>query len=859
MIIQHPQKIKEFLRKHRHEMDTPQAYLGTEPNTHTKEWDDPKIKLRVLFAAPWRYEDFRGNQTVPLLYQMLNDREDILCDRAFFPNTEKDYKLFRKYRIPIFGLETKRSMGEYDLIMTTLSFLPPWVNFPLMLDMSGIPSFWCERDGGNYPLIMVGGSSMYGNFSICYPVVDIIYLGDAEPGLDDVLDYLIVHRFSTQEIGVLRSFQRDFDYIFVPGCYQPLYVCYGDKVNEDMSPHFCGWLPHDEEIPTKLRVIRQDNLDEAPLLTKPMPSFTDTTMGLGEIEISRGCRAFCAFCGIGWKYKPYRERSREMLVPAFRENKRMSGATALCPIATEFAYYSEKKALIRDLCMISHTVDPLSMRIDAFVEDENFDSLLADRGMNQLALGVEAPSQRLRNRLGKGITEEQILEACTIALRKGFRRFKFFMISNIDETWEDFEEFFELIRKIRALEVSYDNKAKTRTGWDIGIICSWTPLFVEPCTPLQWKKPTIEQRQDWKRVDEVLRGELKCKFKLGIKNAEDFLWTMQGMHLGDTRFAEALVLATLSLKRPFYVSFTKKMKKELTKCFKSTGYSWDFLMRERTWTDARQDEFFPWDIVDRGVTKKALRNMYDKIVSGEADIKVKKVSAKIEECSFVGVPASHSEIEKRCHYIVGYQTPDDYDVVPNTHFKALLHRAAYLADFPLSVNSVRFFSDRDARNWYGGIDEFIISTQQPVTIEEVLSLNKYLSPGMSICSMGGLGDKYDWKLYYGRYEVLTDVSRREADIAIKALDSKKSLEVAIPSTRYFSGTFSKKKLDIKAESVIHRVFIDYSFRVQGKCQLIVELGSEVGIRHFLQALFPHVSFSRILQFDVQKFGVTSDR
>lgn len=831
MIVQHPQKIREFLKKHRHEMDTPQAYLGTEPNTHNKDWDDPKIKLRVLFAAPWRYEDFRGNQTVPLLYQMLNDREDILCDRAFFPNTEKDYKLFRKYRIPIFGLETKRSMGEYDLIMTTLSFLPPWVNFPLMLDMSGIPSFWKDRlvDKDKYPMIMIGGSSMYGNFCVAYPVVDLIYLGDAEAGLFPLLDDLFD--------GSMHDLHQKYDYVFSPLVYEPEYS----------GKCFKKWRCKSFNSPDR-KIVRQDNLDDAPLLTKPIPSFTDTTMGLGEIEISRGCRATCAFCGIGWKYKPYRERSREVLVPAFKTNKMVSGATALCPIATEFAYYSEKKALIKDLCMVSHTVDPLSMRIDAFIEDEDFDSLLADRGMNQLALGVEASSQRLRNRLGKGITEEQILKACEIALRKGFRRFKFFMISNIDETWEDFEEFFNLIRKIRALEVSY--KDKMRTGWNIGIICSWTPLFVEPCTPFQWKKPTIEQRQKWKEVDDILRGELKCKFKLGIKNAEDFLWTMQGMHLGDTRFAESLVAATLRLKRPFYVSFTKKMKVELTEQFQNTGYSWDYLMRERG-----AEEVFPWDVVDRNVTKKALRTVYDKIVSGEADKKSKRISPVLEECSFEGVSSPHPEVSKMYHYIVGYRTPKEYDVVPNTHFKALFHRAAYLVEFPLSVNSLRFFSDRDARNWYGGIDDFIMSTRRPVTVDEVLELNQYLSPGMRVCTLGNLGDKYNWKSYYGRYEVLADVGMGEVMAAIREFDKREVIEVAIPSTRYFSGTFSKKKLDMKAEKVHLKVMI---IEASGRSKLEIELGSEVGIRYFLQALFPHIAFSRILQYEITKYGVSND-
>ena len=214
MIVRLPSEIKEFLRKNRHKFDTPQCYLGTEPNTHTKQWDDPNIKLRVLLDPPWRYEDFRGNQTIPLLYQMLNDRDDVLCDRAFFPNTEKEYKLFRNHGIPIFGLETKRSMGEYDLIMTSLSFLPPWVNFPLMLDMSGIPSRWKDRQTEKYPLIMVGGSSMYGNFSIAYPVVDLVYLGDAEPGLNAIIELI-------KTDAPLEVIQSSFKFVFCPHLFRP--------------------------------------------------------------------------------------------------------------------------------------------------------------------------------------------------------------------------------------------------------------------------------------------------------------------------------------------------------------------------------------------------------------------------------------------------------------------------------------------------------------------------------------------------------------------------------------------------------------------------------------------------------------
>lgn len=311
MRILHPQQINEFLREHRHSLCTPQCYLGQEPNTFHKSWD--KANLKILFAAPFPYEQSRGNQTIPLLYQMINEwRDDVICERAYFPNTLKEYRLFThpNHCIPIFGLESKHSMGEFDLVMTSLSYLPPWINFPLMLSMSGIPPFRKDRENSDedYPLIMVGGLAMSGNFTTAYPVVDMIHLGDAKPGLFPILEDLL----NSKELEYL---QKEYSHIFCPQFYSPRY-----KDN-----HFVGW-DIKSGCPDRLRVIRCKDLDKAPMLTKPIPSYSDATMGLGEIELSRECRAYCAYCGLGWKTRPYRERSVEKMVEGMKENKTNSGS-----------------------------------------------------------------------------------------------------------------------------------------------------------------------------------------------------------------------------------------------------------------------------------------------------------------------------------------------------------------------------------------------------------------------------------------------------------------------------------------------------------------------------------------------------
>jgi len=832
MFNRSPDEIKDFLEEKKTVLDLPQCYLGREPNTFHRDWDS--AELRILLVAPYRYEDFRGNQTLPLLYQMINEwRKDVVCERAFFPSTEKEYKLFsaKGNKYPLFSVESKHSAGDFDIIATSLSFLPPWVNFILQLEMSGIPVLRREREQSKYPMVMVGGSAMYGNFCIAYPVADMIYLGDAEPGLFQILEGIL-------NCWTLEQLQKEYNYIFCPQFYTPKY----DKEK------FLEWKPKSSKFPVKFEAIKCKDLDNAPMYTKPIPSYTDTTMGLGEVEISRGCRGACSFCGIGWKYRPYRERCKDVMVKALTENRKQGGGVSLCPIATEFAYYGEKRGLINELAKYSRFVDPLSMRVDAFASDQEFDRFLSKLGMNQLALGVEGVSQRLRNRLLKGITEKEILRACQIAMNtKGYKRIKFFMLANIDETWEDYEEFFSLLKKVIRMR---DTASK------IQIKVSWTPLFVEPCTPLQWKKPTIEQRQPWmdiknsldkfnpkNKAGKVIKRIVKYPQGGGGKFEENFIWVMQGMHLGDTRFAEAFVKAIVELKKPYYASFCHSMKKVITKWMKETDFSWDYIMRERA-----SNEVFPWDIVNRGVPKASLLRTYLKIKSGEFDKKEMKVKPKMDVCA-LDTPLS---AEQSCAqwYLVIYRTPESCQIVPNTHFKAVFHRAAYLQDFPLSVNKMVFFSDRDNKNWYSGYDYFIMGTRREISQHEFQSLNSDTLPGMELVQYKKLYVKKPKLLYcISSYEVETSIwDREKLREAWRQFALAKEVKVLQPKTRYYSGV-RKGEIDLKKDIF----FWDVHIREDG--QIRVWLSHDVGIRYFLKGFFPHISFQRILRFPVKKLGL----
>jgi radical SAM superfamily enzyme YgiQ (UPF0313 family) len=833
MVIRSPEEIKDFLSRHKLDLgDFPHVYLGQEDGTYHKPWNEETFK--ILLAVIWRYQDARGNQTIPLLYQMLNEwGEDVLVEKAYVPETEEHYKLFRKYQIPLFGLESKHSAGEFDIIATSLSYVPVWWNFPLMLKMSGIPVLQKDRpDEDNYPLVMVGGSAVYGNFGLVFPVVDLIYFGDAEDeedgGIKRLLEHIIilkkVHKLTNSEI--LDTVQRSFPYTMCPRFYTPHY-------NKE---RFVEWTSAPSVFPKRFVVRKCTNLNDAPKYTKPVLSYTDNTMGLGEVEISRGCRGMCAFCGIGWKYRPYRERSPEVMVEALVENKNNSGATALCPIATEFAYYSHKRKLISELAKYSRNVDPLSMRIDAFASDEEFDIFLRKLHMNQVALGVEGVSQRLRNRLMKGISEEEILKACEIAVHAGFGKMKFFMIANIDETWEDFEEFLSLLAKV----VEMKNRAKVK----LQIKASWTPLFIEACTPLQWKKPTILQDNiDWKLVHSRLKA-LGVEMKYGVKRNFKFMRISQAMHMGDTRFAEAVALAAYESDRPFYTGFNDEAIPLIEKYMGQTGYSWDYLLREKA-----EDEDFIWDVVDRGVEKGTLLKLWKKIKSGGMDEKKVKIIPTMDNCELTKTLSNEQEV--MFWALVKYKLPEGFDTVPNAYWLAHIHRAAYKSRFPIAANRIHFFSNRDNGNWYGGVDYFGMGVRSRPSKESISKFWSELDP-LGLVGITWLATKHPvWTTLISSYRVTTDIPTGAWDAYRTKFEEADKVPVRNKETRYFSGAW-KQQVDLKE---IGYIDVKVSTDVAPVVILDIYMSHEAGIRFALAGLLPGVSTRRIKQFPIEKTGL----
>ena len=298
-----PAQIRQFLDENLWRFDLGTQYLGDEPNVVFKDWD--ACSVRTLMVASWAYEQAAGNQSIPAVYKAINiAREDFLCDRFYLPATPRDMRLLEKNGIPVFGIEYKHAMTDFDVVSTSISYPVLAMSFVKMLSMSGVPVRWRER-GGTDPFVLVGGQA-YAAPEVLAPVVDAFYLGEAEdeqgnPGIGRVMERISQYkqegRWSTDRVGCYEAMAREFPYLYFPRFVEVIYD-YQDRSHvglEKPSKQVVGYrsLLEGMRMPFERHYVRDLDaippLDDAPLL------YTDAGNASGDIEVARGCPAWCSF------------------------------------------------------------------------------------------------------------------------------------------------------------------------------------------------------------------------------------------------------------------------------------------------------------------------------------------------------------------------------------------------------------------------------------------------------------------------------------------------------------------------------------------------------------------------------------
>lgn len=573
------------------QIDKAARYIGGEVNSVMKDKD--QVDIRFCMAFPDVYEIGMSNLGMMILYDMFNKREDVWCERLFSPWTDLD-KIMREQHIPLFALESQEPVKDFDFLGITMGYEMCYTNVLQLLDLSGIPLKAADRTEED-PIVIGGGACAY-NPEPMAPFFDLIYIGEGETSYDTLFDAYKANRAAggTREDFLLAAAK-------VPGIYVPAF--YDVFYNEDgtiasFAPG-CPGVP--EKVDKQLVLDMEDGYDR---LESPVVPFIKATQDRVTLEIQRGCIRGCRFCQAGMIYRPTRERNVETLKESARTMLQRTGHEEISLSSLSSSDYSELKELVTFLIDEfdgkAVNISLPSLRIDAFALDVM--SKVQDVKKGSLTFAPEAGTQRLRDVINKGLTEEDILYGAGQAFEGGWNKVKlYFMLGLPTETEDDMKGIAHLAEKIA--ERYYEIPKDQRNG-KVQISVSTSFFVPKPFTPFQWASMFREEDfiEKAKVVKEEIRAQLNQK-SIRYHWHEPDVTVLEGfLARGDRRCADVILSAYQ--KGALYDAWSETFRYDLWKeAFRETGVSLEFYtMRERS-----TEEILPWDFIDAGVSKDFLK------------------------------------------------------------------------------------------------------------------------------------------------------------------------------------------------------------------------------------------------------------
>jgi radical SAM family uncharacterized protein/radical SAM-linked protein len=588
----------------------PARYLGNELGAMHKDWDSATV--RWVLTYPEVYEVGASNLGHILLYNIINAQPRQLCDRTYLPAADLAAKL-RETDTPLFALESKRLLSEFDILGFSLSYELGATNILEMLQLAQIPLTWQERKQGDYPLIFAGGQTATSNPEPYADFFDFIALGDGEELLPEI--GLVIDEGKNQGLSKEALL---LDLAQVPGVYVPRFY----DMAEDGSVH-----PNCPEVPE--RILRRV-ATPIPAYSIGLVPFIETVHDRLTVEIRRGCTRGCRFCQPGMLTRPARDVEPEKVIEAIETGIRQTGYNEFSLLSLSCSDYLALPAVgleVRNRLKndnISLTLP--SQRVDRF--DENIANILGGTRQGSLTFAPEAGTQRLRDVVNKGLTNEELLRGIKTAVEQGWDKIKlYFMIGLPGETDVDVLGIVETVQWLRQ-----ECRMHRRRPLDFNLtISNFTP---KPHTPFQWHSvSTSEFRRKQTLLKDAFRGMRGVKVNytdIRISAMEDFVGR------GDRRLGPVVRRAwELGAGMDAWWENQDKAYGAWAQAIAEADLTWKYRqVEDGEWNifdgETRDENLYdaplPWDHLDTGIDKTWLKEDLFKALA----------AATVPDCSFDG-------------------------------------------------------------------------------------------------------------------------------------------------------------------------------------------------------------------------------
>lgn len=604
------------------QVEKPARYIGNEVNAVMKNPEEVEVRFAMCF--PDVYEIGMSHLGIQILYDMLNSFEDVWCERVYSPWVDLD-RIMREKHIPLFALESQDPITEFDFLGITIQYEMCYTNILQVLDLSGIPLLAKDRTGKD-PIVIGGGPCTYNPEPIA-DFFDIFYIGEGETRYRELIDlYKECRKKGLSRQDFLRKAAC------IPGMYVPsLY---------EVTYHEDGTIAERKklvpEIPDVIHKELVCDVSETYYPEKPVVPFIKVTQDRVVLEIQRGCIRGCRFCQAGQLYRPVRERSLTYLEDKAIKLLKNTGHEEISLSSLSSSDYTKLPELLDfliDECERRKVNISLpSLRIDAFSLDVM--NKVQDVKKSSLTFAPEAGSQRLRNVINKGLTEEVILHGALLAFEGGWTRVKlYFMLGLPFETEDDIRGIAELCNKIAA--EFYETVPKEKRNGRVQIVASTSFFIPKPFTPFQWA-PQCTKEQFLEKAYLTRTSIMSQLNQKSIKynwHEADVSVLESVLARGDRRLNKAILRAYE--RGCIYDAWSEYYKHDVwLSVFEECGIDPDFY----TTRPREDDEVFPWDFLDCGVTKEFLLREWHKAQEETVTLNCK------QQCNGCGAAKYHTGI-----------------------------------------------------------------------------------------------------------------------------------------------------------------------------------------------------------------------